>query len=74
MNERIVELTVLADRYAWDKVGKKYNDDGQLNWKWEDVKLAKFAELIVKECCAEISQEPFNAGSASAWLKEHFGV
>jgi hypothetical protein len=39
-------------------------------WEWE----YKFAELIVQECCNEISQEPFNAGAASAWLKQYFGV
>jgi hypothetical protein len=34
----------------------------------------KFAELIVKECCNEITQEPFNAGAASVWLQKHFGI
>jgi hypothetical protein len=32
------------------------------------------AELIVLECCREITQEPFSAGAASAWLKDYFGV
>ena len=34
----------------------------------------KFAELIVRECCNEITQEPFNAGDASVRLKEHFEI
>ena len=54
MNERILELNAQADKYAWEKVGEKYDEFGSLNrslnWQWEDTKMEKFAELIVEEC------------------------
>ena len=54
MNERIIELNAQADKYAWEKVGEKYDEFGSLNrslnWQWEDTKMEKFAELIVEAC------------------------
>lgn len=40
----------------------------------EMYKIKKFAELIIQKCCAEITEEPFNAGAASAWLKDYFEI
>ena len=48
--EKFIDLSVKADKYAWTKVGRKYGEDGKLDPKWEDVKLQKFAELVVTEC------------------------
>ena len=31
MNERILELNAQADKYAWEKVGEKYDEFGSLN-------------------------------------------
>ena len=53
---------------------------------WDNVPLAKFAELIVKECmrmcdCADVSllehdrpQEASGASSVKQFISEHFGV
>lgn len=56
MNERILEFNAQADKYAWEKIGEKYDESRSLNWEWEDTKMEKFAELIVREC-ADIWQE-----------------
>ena len=85
MNERILELNAQADKYAWEKVGKKYDGKGDLNWQWEDTKMEKFAELIVRECArVAIAKQTENdiAGIVSKnpakdfayALVEHFGV
>lgn len=50
MNEHIMDALVQADKYAWKKAGKKYDAVGDLNWKWEDAKNEKFAELLIREC------------------------
>lgn len=63
MNERIRELSAEAGLQPFEDCGPGYV-----------YKMEKFAELIVLECCKEITQEPFNAGAASLWLKQHFGV
>ena len=79
MNERIKELNAQADKYAWEKVGKKYDGTGDLNWQWEDTKMEKFAELIVQEC-AELTLDYKNDNYYNGWLdyrdeiKKHFGV
>jgi hypothetical protein len=46
------------------------------NGQWNDIDkfVERFAEAIVKDCCKEITQEPFNAGGASAWIKTKFGI
>lgn len=36
--------------------------------------LNKLIKVIVRDCGEEITKEPFNAGAASDWLKEHFGI
>jgi hypothetical protein len=79
MNERIKELNAQADKYAWEKVGKKYDGTGDLNWQWEDTKMEKFAELIIREC-AELTLDHKNDDYYAGWLdyrdeiKKHFGV
>ncbi len=73
MNERILELNAQADKYAWEKVGKKYDGAGDLNWRWEDTKMEKFAELIVRECCDLLETSlPYNP--QQKMIKKHFGV
>jgi hypothetical protein len=83
MNERILELNAQADKYAWEKVGKKYDGAGDLNWKWEDTKMEKFAELIVGECVEVCNGQatydpqtlPYKPSEQFAdAIKEHFGV
>ncbi len=78
MNERIKELNAQADKYAWEKVGKKYDGTGDLNWQWEDTKMEKFAELIVRECASKAwFAEQYGIGDGapvSKQIKEHFGV
>ena len=58
MNERIREL---AEQSGWDEHHAKF-----------DLRIEKFAELIVREC-AEIADkaEPYKA---SDLIKQHFGV
>ncbi len=72
MNERIKELIEQAPES--DKIGCKYNDPTMDYVLEEFFNKQMFAELIIRECCKEITQEPFNAGMASLWLKQHFGV
>jgi hypothetical protein len=76
MNERIKELMVQARNYALDekRIYERMHNTEQCMEEYREVYNKKFAELIVLECCKEITQEPFNAGAASVWLKEHFGV
>ena len=66
MNKRIKQLADQAENYAYSAVigGSECME----------AYTQKFAELIVRECCKEITQEPFNAGAASLWLKDYFGV
>lgn len=68
MNERIRELVEQAELYAVS------DNSSMLFDVWKKRYTEKFAELIVRECCKEITQEPFNAGAASLWLKDYFGV
>ena len=52
MNERIKELSHIADEYA--------NDTGLVSPWWNEIFEEKFAELIVKECincCDEVAEE-----------------
>ena len=69
MNERIKELAVEAD-FMLCEDGNFYSE-GQLD-KITD-KLAKFAELIVRECATLIDAEEIQS-SYGNMLKEHFGV
>jgi len=71
MNERILELNAQADKYAWEKVGEKYDEFGSLNrslnWQWEDTKMEKFAELIVRECIDKITTYDLVPGHSAKW-------
>lgn len=75
MNERIRLLAQQADIYAVkmnpeeDSYGRSANTE-----KFEQDRDTKFAELIVQECCNQITQEPFNAGAASQFIKQQFGI
>lgn len=63
MNERIRELALQADliRYPSDEI---------------NIKIEKFAELIVLECARELDDRTiFVRGiRAGTWIKEHFGL
>ena len=64
MNERIKLLA--------EQAGMKHPVMGEISYA--NFSYEEFAELIVRECCKEIKEAPFNAGAASDWLKQHFGV
>jgi len=68
MNERIIELNAQADKYAWEKIGEKYDESRSLNWEWEDAKMKKFAELIVRECADVAGKD------VGHFVLERFGV
>lgn len=69
MNERIKEFRFKAAEYA--------NEQKPLGlMKWNEIRDAKFAELIVRECCS-IADEVERADVpvlASKFIKAHFGV
>jgi hypothetical protein len=67
MNNRIGNLILTAQQQAAKETIPN-------SFAYENLVYTKFAELLIRECCKEITQEPFNAGMASLWLKEHFGV
>jgi hypothetical protein len=81
MNERIKELAVQADNYAYkmnpeeDSYGRPANPR-----KFQQDRDTKFAELIVLECANVVIDSPWKLGNSykavdQAWLvKEHFGV
>jgi len=63
MNERIKELAEQADEYA----NSLYSIHGEsMKGQYQDVALAKFAELIVREC-AGLCNDPVA-------VLQHFGI
>ena len=76
MNERIFELAEQAEKYASKKDGK-YDGAGNLNWQWQDIKMEKFAKLIVRECAAvAYSYDPVEPvpSAIAKLIQTHFGV
>ena len=83
MNERIRELADEAEKYASEKDGK-YDGAGNLNWQWQDIKMEKFAELLIRQCMAcstwvgkmnTNSIEPIHTAHAiNQRIKKQFGV
>jgi len=89
MNERIKELAVQADNYAYkmnpeeDSYGRRIDQNPR---KFQQDRDTKFAELIVQECMrmcdvADMSllehncvKEASGTQSAKDFIKEHFGV
>jgi hypothetical protein len=75
MNERIQELAVQADNYAYkmnpeeDSYGRPANPR-----KFQQERDAKFAELIVRECAAMTRNLSAHGELAEKAVKEHFGV
>ena len=69
MNERIKELIAQAG-------GIEHNDDGnELTPVLVGKELAKFADLIIQECCSAIRlDDVFNGGKFQRIILEHFGV
>ena len=83
MNERIQALAEQAEKYASEKDGK-YDGAGNLNWQWQDIKMEKFAELLIQQCMAcsiwvgknnTNSVEPVHTAHAvNQRIKQQFGV
>jgi hypothetical protein len=75
MNERIRLLAEQAEKYASEKDGK-YDGAGNLNWQWQDIKMEKFAELIVREYADIALTEAQSTGNFDTFNKivKHFGV
>ena len=81
MNERIQALAEQAEKYASEKDGK-YDGAGNLNWQWQDIKMEKFAELIIQECAQACMNEgaSYEEKAAGAYqsnlyvtaIKQHF--
>jgi hypothetical protein len=69
MNERIKELIAQAG-------GIEHDDDGnELTPVLVGKELAKFADLIIQECCSAIRlADVFNGGKFQRIILEHFGV
>lgn len=72
MNERIRELVLQANPASKEI----YESD---NWEyncaaWCAKDLAKFAELIVRECCDVLYDNELGGYQVNYVLKEHFGV
>ena len=75
MNERIHEL--------WSQAGGHYNSGNQHTWpEYTITDPAKFAELIVRECCLALWTEECHSSDLAfdevkrnaTRIKEHFGV
>lgn len=67
MNERIRKL---AEQAGYKPLSPPTFAD-QLN----EIFMQKFAELIVRECCASIRHhDVFNGGHLQRLIREHFGV
>jgi hypothetical protein len=83
MNERIRELADEAEKYALDNVGKGHYGIEDLIYQFQfvDTMMAKFAELIVRECAqvclaqrdpANLNYKPSEKFAEA--VKQHFGV
>ena len=78
MNERIKQLAEQAEKYASEKDGK-YDGAGNLNWQWQDIKMEKFAELIVQDLIDSMikrygDDDELPIQEIKLFVKEHFGV
>ena len=67
MNPQLKNLKDLAMQ-----AGMEHPVMGEISY--DKFSYEKFAKLIIKECCKEIEEEPFNATAASVRLKQHFGL
>ena len=83
MNERIRLLAEQAEKYALDNVGKGHYgiEDLIYQFQFADTKMAKFAELIIRECASLAYREscysdPENVMGfdISKKIEEYFGV
>lgn len=71
MNERIKELAEQAGFMLWQD--EPWNPGDVVDWaaRYDD-ELAKFAELIVRECCQKLEND--GMVEVAMEMKEHFGV
>jgi hypothetical protein len=79
MNERIYEL-IRQSAVSADQAGDYALDKGLVE-PTEKLDVAKFAELIVEECCQVLSKETirhdgygYNQHALYQKIREHFGV
>jgi hypothetical protein len=69
MNEKIKEL------YEQARVTPSYSSDGFLpRYLFEEEELAKFAELIIRECAEYITEYFPHSRYEARQMKKHFGV
>ena len=76
MNERIRQLAEQAEKYALDNVGKGHYgiEDLIYQFQFADTKMAKFAELIVRECAVIVGSMEEPHQDIAKLVKQHFGV
>ena len=72
MNERIQALAEQAEKYASEKDGK-YDGAGNLNWQWQDIKMEKFALLIVQDNIQTLRSYGYD-DAAQVLQDIHFGI
>ncbi len=72
MNERIQALAEQAEKYASEKDGK-YDGAGNLNWQWQDIKMEKFALLIVQDNIQTLRGNGYD-DAAQVLQDIHFGI
>jgi hypothetical protein len=77
MNERIRQLAEQANLSA----DKEYKYDYEIGFhiqEWDQIRLQKFARLIVEECAQVVTETrwhlPPNQHQIALGIKEHFGV
>ena len=78
MNPRIKDFAEHCDFYVGNEHYDKSYEEKQVLW------VEKFAEMIVKECCAQVERQyKYATKQTSTWsmsqdvqdmLKKHFGV
>lgn len=75
MNQKIKELAVEADNYAYkmnpeqDSYGRSANPQ-----EFQRDRYTKFAELIVKECADVARQQADRSYMIHTAIKQHFGI
>lgn len=76
MNERILELAKLAEKYADEETNAFTDDSGQWKVIWNETYDKKFAVLIVNDVLniVSISGEQCNCSTLFRNISEHFGV
>jgi hypothetical protein len=88
MNERIKELALAAFQPINDIASEGVADRRTFDQAWFQLYNEKFAELIVRECCEQFANHPYEGTKRTQYIygyiqgrvdaeqqiKEHFGV